>query len=441
MEPCFVGVPGRMAGHLIAICLGLVVSLIMATTAWADALTLEQAFALAEQNNPAYRAAQASLIAARGELEDARSMLWNNPHISTEVRRRNLTQIGGPSENLQDGGIGLSQTFEIAGQRGARRGAAEQTLAALQQSLEDLRRELRAEVEQRFVQVISLQARIDMEGETRKLIADAAAFVKKRVQAGEDSRLDGNLAVVELERANNQLAQLGEQLIGARSALAAALQLPAELLPEAVGTLDPASPRYGLDQLLESATNRPRLRALDHRESAAMNRLDLERASVYPDVTLGVNRGIEKGVDTRDNITIFSISLPLPLFRRNAAGIGRATTELTQTQIEKQALHRDIRAQVLALRWRLGSLKARVERLIASVLPSLEENQRLSAKALQAGEIALPQLLLVGRQVLDGRRDLLNARTELRLTQVALEATAGWSARESGEPPAAQTQP
>jgi len=121
-----------------------------------------------------------------------------------------------------------------------------------------------------------------------------------------------------------------------------------------------------------------------------------------------------------------SVSLPLPLFRRNGTGIGRATTELTQVQVQQQAVQRDARAQVLALWERWENLKMRVKRLSESVLPSLEENQHLSSVSFRAGEIGLLQLLLVNRQVLDGQRDLLDARTELRLTQVTLEAAAGW---------------
>lgn len=79
-----------------------------------------------------------------------------------------------------------------------------------------------------------------------------------------------------------------------------------------------------------------------------------------------------------------------------------------------------------ALWLRMQSLQQRVERLQSAVLPSLEENQRLSFKALQAGEIGLSQFLLVRRQALDGRRDLLEARTELRLVRIALETAAGW---------------
>ena len=61
------------------------------------------------------------------------------------------------------------------------------------------------------------------------------------------------------------------------------------------------------------------------------------------------------------------------------------------------------------------------------MLPALEENQRLSVKSLQAGEIGLFQLLVVNRQVLDGRRDLIDAQTERRLTRTALHLAAGWT--------------
>lgn len=67
-----------------------------------------------------------------------------------------------------------------------------------------------------------------------------------------------------------------------------------------------------------------------------------------------------------------------------------------------------------------------MERLRRAVLPSLEENQKLSLKALQAGEIGLPQFLLVRRQLLDSELDLLGARVELRVTRIALENSAGW---------------
>lgn len=389
-------------------------------------LTLEQAWEQAEQANPALRSTQANLAAAEGEFTDARALLWNNPQLATEWRKRTIPQTTDPARINREWMFGLAQTFEIAGQQDMRRSAAKQSLAATQEVIAETRRQLRAEVEQQFVRVLSLQLRIQMEERTLKLIQEAATAVKKRVAAGEDSRLDGNLAKVEAERAQNQVSLLREQLVQARAELAALLQLPDNNLPEASGTLDTSLASYTLEELLAGAANRPLLRAFEHREKAARSRLDLERAAVYPDVTLGLSTAREGPADSRDRITGLSVSLPLPLFRRNDTGIGRAATDLTQVQVQKQAVQRDARAQVLALWERWENLKTRVNRLSESVLPSLEENQHLSSVSFRAGEIGLLQLLLVNRQVLDGQRDLLDARTELRLTKVTLEAAAAW---------------
>ena len=389
-------------------------------------LTLEGAWQRAEEANPTLRAALAAVPAAEGELRDARAPLWNNPQVSMERRRKEVPQVSNPTQTNREWSIGLAQTFEIAGQQGDRRAAAEQSLAATRQVIAETRRQVRAEVESRFVRVLSLQSRIQTEESTLNLIEDAAKAVGKRVAAGEDSRLDGNLARVEAERARNQVALLHEQLVQARAELAALLQLPPDELPQVQGALDPAAVPYSLEDLLNAAAGRPVLQALGHREQAAKSRLDLERATRYPDVTVGLSTGREGPFDAREKIVGLSAALPLPLFRQNAGGIGRAITELTQTQIEREATGRDVRAQVVALWERFTNLEARVKRLKESVLPSLEENRRLSAISFRAGEIGLLQLLLVNRQVLDGQRDLLDARTELRLTQVALEAAAGW---------------
>lgn len=396
-----------------------------------ERLTLEQAWRIADLANPQLRAAEASLQAAEGQLTDTQGLLWNNPQVSTEQLRRSAPQPSGAGQTFHEWALGLSQTFEIAGQQTYRRRAAEFDLAAARESIAEVRRRVRAEVELRFTRVLALQNRIDIERSAVKLVEDAAAAVRKRVAAGEDSRLDGNLASVEAERSRNQLTVLQEQLIDARSELAASLQLPPTDLPEATGVIEVTSPSYTLESLLTNAANRPQLRSLDRREQAARNRLELERASVYPDITVGLTTGRDAPADTRERFNMLSLSVPLPLFKRNAAGIGRATTELTQSQIEKEAAARDIQAQIRALWLRLDSLRARVKRLADSVLPSLNENQRLSTTSYRAGEIGLLQLLLVNRQLLDARRDYLDALAEFVQTRVALEQAAGGSLAES----------
>jgi cobalt-zinc-cadmium efflux system outer membrane protein len=253
----------------------------------AETLTLEQAVRFAEAHSAALRSAEAELDAAQGALADARALLWNNPELAAEGRRRKAPQLAGRGDANGEWGAGLSQTFEIAGQQGHRRAAAEQALAAAQEMVAATRRALRAEVERRFVRLLTLEQRIALEERLLQVFEKTATAIARRVQVGENNRLEGNLARIEQERVGNQLSALAEQRSAAQGELASLLQWPGADLPMVSGTLErPAS--HALAGLLDAAQASAAMRALAHREEAARSRLDLEQAALYPDVTVGL---------------------------------------------------------------------------------------------------------------------------------------------------------
>jgi len=426
MHVCFAA-GARCARAVVAIALT-----VCAAGAPAASLTLEEAWRIAEGASPTLRSAQAALHAAEGQLSESGALLWNNPAVSLERSRTRIPQAPSPGDRENGWRAGVSQTFEVAGQQGRRREAAEAEIAAVRANVAEVRAALRADVEQRFVQVLALQSRTSIEQQTVVIVEQASQAVAKRLEAGEVGRLDANLARVEAERARNQLVQIDEQLTQARAELASLLQLPPGELPEAAGDLR-RDARYTLEDLLDAASRRRGLETLSRREEAARSRLELERTARYPDVTLGLFSGRDAPPDLRENVVGLSVSVPLPLFRRNEAGVGRAMTELTHAQIERQAAGRDAAASVRAQWQRLALLEARARRLRDTVLRTLEDNQRLSQIAVREGEIGIAELLLVNRQVAETRRELLEAETELRLARVALEKAAGWPPQEPKE--------
>ena len=387
-------------------------------------LTLQDALARANQANPVLRAKQAQLIAAEGVRNDARGLFFNNPHLSLDRTWRQTPQPAG-DERRREWGAGLSQAFETGGQGRLRRDAAAAALEALNYEISDTQRQVHGDVAIRFYQVLALQQRVDLEIQALKLFDDAATAVQKRRLAGEDTKLDANIAMVEAERARNQLAVAQEQLLDARRELAARLQLADYGLPQAQGDLTPLIAKYTLEDLLQGLGAQPRLRALAEREKSANARLKLESANVYPDVTVGVNIAREGPGNARERLTILSVSLPLPLFRRNAAGIGQAATDAAQAQIELGTATRDARAGTTALWFKLKSQEQRVRRLQDAVLPALTENLNLSVKSRQVGQIGLLELIVVNRQAVDARRDLIEALSDYHATRIALELAAG----------------
>jgi cobalt-zinc-cadmium efflux system outer membrane protein len=398
-----------------------------AQTAGSGPLTLAEALRLAETASPAVRAREAQLAAAEGSRREAASLLFNNPELSVERTRRSAAT---PDGNAREWGLGIAQPIEIGGQQARRREAASASLEALRAEIEDARRQARAEASLRFHAVLAAQRRVRLEQRSVELFDGTAQAVAKRRSAGEDTRLDANVALIEAERARNALAVSQEHLQDAKAELATALQLPPSAVPEVVGDLgvpNGAPLPYGLDQLLASAQALPKQRALAAREDAARARVGVERAGRYPDVTVGLNVGREGPADSRERVTTLTLSVPLPLFKRNAAAIGQAMSDATQAEIERAAAARDGQAQVRRLWSRLDSQRERVARLQRAMVAASADNQQLAAKSRQAGQIGLLDQLLVNRQALDAERDLNEALAEFHITRIELENVAGWS--------------
>ena len=389
------------------------------------ALTLDEAMRLAEAAHPSVLARQAQLAAAEGTRREAAAWLFNNPELGTEGIRRRANATG---SSWSEWSVGISQPFETGGQQAKRREAAAAGLDALRAEVDDTRRQARVEAATRFLAVLSAQQRVQLEQRSVDLFERSAQAVVKRRAAGEDTRLDANVALVEAERARNALALAGERLIDARSELGTAVRLLPSALPEVTGELGStiAPLPYRLEQLLASVQNLPRQRALVAREDAARARLGVERGSRNPNVTVGVHVGREGPSNDSERLAIVSLSLPLPMFKNNDAAIGQAMTDMTQAEVERAAGLRDTEVRVRQLWSRLTSQRERIQRLQRVLMPASTDNQQLSAKSREAGQIGLLDQLIVNRQAIDAERDLIDLLAEMHTTRIELEYAAGW---------------
>ena len=337
-------------------------------------LSLADAMRLAETASTAVRSKEAQLSAAEGARLEAASPFFNNPELSVERTRR---RSAGPDPRANEWAAGIAQPIEIAGQQMRRREAAAASLDALRAEIEDTRRQARADAASRFYALLAAQRRLLIEQRSFELFDSTAQAVAKRRSAGEDTRLDANVALIEAERARNAVARAGEQILEARGELATLLQLPATALPAIAGDIGVPTgdrPAYGLDQLQSSAQSLPRQRALAARFDAAQARVALARAGRIPDLTIGVNVGREGPSDARERVTTLALTVPLPFFKRNDAAIGEALTAATQAEIDRASAMRDAQAQIRRLWSKLESQRERVQRLQRTMLAAATDN-------------------------------------------------------------------
>lgn len=389
-------------------------------------LTLAETIRLAQAVSPTLRAREAQLAAAEGLRRQAATPFANNPELSLEKTRRGGS--GAAAGSATDSRIGISMPIETGGQQGRRRRAAAATLGAIQAEIEDARKLARAEATLRFHAVLLAQRRVELEQRALALFESSAQAVERRRSAGEDTRLDANVALIEAERARNALGVAREQLLNAQGELATVLQLPAAQLPQlaAEDGVTGRPPAYSLEELLKSVQALPRVQALAARETAARARLALEQARRSPDVTVGVSLGREGPGNARERVTTFWVGVPLPVFNRNDAAIGQAVTDATQAEIERLVAIRDSEAQVRRLWTRLSSQQERLLRIRQSMVPAALSNQQLSVRSRQAGQIGLLDQLVVSRQALDAERELNDALSDFDSTRIELERAAGW---------------
>lgn len=388
-------------------------------------LTLAESIRLAQIASPTLRAREAQLAAAEGLRRQAASPFVNNPEVIFEKTRRRGSGVG---DSANEGQIGISVPFETGGQQERRREAAAATLDAIRAEIEDARKQARAEAILRFHAVLLAQRRVELEQRALALFETSAQAVERRRSAGEDTRLDANVSLIEAERARNALGVAREELLNAQGELATVLQLAPAQLPQLAADdgLLGRPQAYTLDELLLAVQALPRTQALAAREAAARARLAVERARRSPDVTVGVSVGREGPGTARERLTTLSVGVPLPLFNRNDAAIGQALTDANQAEIERLVVIRDSEAQVRRLWARLASQQARLLRIRESMLPPALSNQQLSVRSRQAGQIGLLDQLVVSRQALDAERELNDALSDFDRTRIELERAAGW---------------
>jgi cobalt-zinc-cadmium efflux system outer membrane protein len=402
------------------------VGALCAQAASGQSLTLAEAIRRAEAANANVLGRQAQESAIAGALTEAEAFLYNNPTLSVEGTRRSAESTDAKTNEFN---VVFSQAFETGAQQTNRRSAASYAMLANDAEIDEARRNARAEAALHFFAVLTGQQRVSIEQRSVNTFDNIASIVAKRRAAGEDTRLDANLAVIEAERARNALGIARERLVEARSELASTLQLPPEILPDVAGSQDAASVSslpYTLDQLLASLADQPRHRALVAKSEAARSRLAVERGNRNPDVTVGLSYGREGFSGERERLARLWVSVPLPLFKRNDAAVGQATSELTQAELDRTIALRDTSAKVRRLWSALQSQSERVQRLNAIVLPASSDNQQLSAKSRQAGQIGVLDQLTVTRQALEAERELNEAIGEYQATRIELERSSGW---------------
>ncbi len=398
-----------------------VVLLALPLAAWAQADPIR---ALTEAEAVRFGLARTDLSdLERGTIEAAEADalaagLLPNPTLGYS-RDRNRGTHGATEETWQ-----IAQTFDVSGRRGLRREAADRRVDAANAGNTLRRSEIAAEIRHRFHETLFKQETVRATKTWTQRFIRVESLVEKLAKAGEASGYDRRRLTRERQTAQARLSTEQADLDRAAERLAALIGLPGKATASVTGALPPTA-LPPLDKALPRLEQRPDLQVLSRRAEAA----DLEGRAAsrgwVPDVTLGVGpKRTDNGI-TRENGTLVTFSIPLPVFDRQQAGEKRAVAEALNARAEYSLTRSRAEGDLRGLHRQVERLTTAANDYRTNAVVGSSELLRIAETAYQGGESTLLELLDAYRGALEAEITALNLEWKAREARIEYDLLTG----------------
>jgi cobalt-zinc-cadmium efflux system outer membrane protein len=402
----------RMGTRTLAVC---AVVCVHAATAAAQGrtLTLAEVLARAREQAPQIVSARLALEEARGRLLGASVRSQANPEIDASLGNRNGTGV-----RYTDFQLGLGQSFEPGARRSARVDGANAAIAQGSANIDEVTRTVLRLAASAYYRAVHANDRIRLLMATQEVAQSVYATADRRFKAGDIALLDVNIARASLGRvrAEREGAEASKAL--ALGELRQLLGLEPDVGVE--GSLVRPS-NADLSAALQSALLRPELRGLEAAIQEAEAELRLGLSFSKPEHGLGVRYSREEG----DQIITGGLTVTLPMFSKGqeqrAVGSARAARLRAELDAARARVELEVRAAFEAYDRRLAAVRI----LEAEAIAGLDENEQLTTRSFEVGQLGLPDLLLIRRAIFDTRSEYLAALLEAALARLDLDASAG----------------
>lgn len=378
-------------------------------------LTLESTMALAREQAGAVVVSRARVAEAEATLIDVSARFRDNPLLEAAAGPR----AGAAGRGL-DLELGLSQQFETGGQRASRIAGARAGIERQQAEAAGASRGAVFEAGSAFLEGLAATERLQVAEEADRVARDLLNTAERRYALGDIAAVEVNLARIEAARSSSTLVAARADLTAAAGALRAILRLPAGEPIELRGSLDLPPPPV-LDQLMTSIDQRPEFLVLAAEVREAEAQAQLGRGLRRPDVGFRVGYAREE----TDTILLGGLTVTLPAFQRGlgtlAAGVARASRAHLETEVARSTAAAELRTAYDVYRQR-AALSVSLQQ---DAVPSLVDNDALSRRSYDAGEMNLMDLLLIRRDALHTRLIVIDRRLEAARSRLTVDFMAG----------------
>jgi cobalt-zinc-cadmium efflux system outer membrane protein len=358
-------------------------------------LTLQSAFAIAEEHNP-------TLVAARlGRAVDVAGIgvagQRPNPEASFEAGRDTPHEV-----------VSLAFPLEFGGKRARRVDLAHATLARTMADLTVQSRDVRRTVRLAYFELVAAASRVQVTSELRGFAERTRNAARDRFESGAAPRLEALQSELALAQADNDQEAARGRMAAARVALNTAIGRGPETPAEPADTFDagviPGDPAaiisagpdiVALDREIDEAVARERL-------AVAMRRADptVSGGMLFdsqPDFTYGWRAGV---------------AIAIPLFTRHTADVQVETARVAQLRALREARLATLTGDATAAAARAQAARRQYLRYRDEIVPQLTTIESMAEDSYRSGQTNLTAFL----QALQAAREV-----RLRATDAGLE--------------------
>lgn len=376
-------------------------------------LTLADVLARAREQAPRIVSARLALDEARGRMAGASVRRSSNPEVDLNVGNRQ-----GVSPRSTDLQFGVAQALEPPGRRAARMAGATALIDLGTATVDETMRDVLRDAASLFYQAVYATERVRLLAASEQLADTILETADRRFRAGDLAVIDVNLSRASLARARaDRRAGEAEQI----QAFGALMTL--------LGTGDPVSVSGPLTApgppdraaLLQAVAERPELHALEAAIRDADADVALGRTFSKPAYGMGLRYQREEG----NHMVLGGVTISLPVFSSGqelrATGSARATRLRAELEAARTRVRVELQTALAAYEHRAGAVQA----LERDALPGLDENDSLTMRSFEVGQIGLPDVLVIRREILDTRFQYLSALLEAARARADVDAAAG----------------
>lgn len=372
----------------------------------------------AEAASLAVRVERAGLSAAEGRRDAVSPLLPANPVLALSGDRRS----NAADDVHYNWYVALSQELEVAGQRGARRDAADAEIDAQSKRVLLSRRDTAVFAWVAFFDAIAAR---DQQRLAQRLTVSAqtiAAVAAARSEKGLLAPIDSDVADAASVRVLQAKLDADRRVAEANAVLASVLGIdPAQAVPAVEGELVPLGGFERVQSEGQRVSSHPEVLALDAERRALSLQADALRRARIPNPTLSVfaeNDGFDERVFGVG--VAFPIPIPGNVGRTYRGEIAEAEALSQRAAAERDRAAREIRLAIAVATQAFDSRAKEVEAFSPERITRAETSLASIAQEVEAGRLAVRDAVVAQQSLIELLRSNVEARHAWCLASIDL---------------------